>query len=1105
MARDRVVLVDGSALLYRAFFALPSSLATSAGVPTNATFGFATMCRKVFAGKRPAFGAVVFDAPGATFREERFPAYKAQRPSMPAELRAQLADVDRVVHAFGLPSLRVSGYEADDVIATLTREALEAGHEVHIVSGDKDFAQLVGDHVRLVDTMRDVTYDAELVRKKWGVPPAQMRDYQALVGDKVDNVPGVPGIGAKTAVTLLERFGTLEGVLAGTAELKGKQRENLEEYAEQARLSRELVTLDERAPLPLTLAETRLGEPDASVVNALFRDLEFFSLLGAEAPAQGDAESAPPVVLAETPEALLAFRSAAPEGCALFALYAGPTPVAAELYGVALAAGTEALFVPVGGADPDAANDAGSPLRAALATALSDASWPKRVHDARDTYTVLAQHGLPLSGVVLDTQLASYLIDPTAHLPHELEQVARAFLQRVLPSLAAPDGAPAKRARPTLSDTDPGARAAFACSRALAIEELRAPLEGLLAEQDQARVMRDLELPLARVLADMQCAGVRVDAAALSELSTEFEQRKAAIEAEIFELAGRPFNLASTKQLGEVLFDELKLPVQKRTKTGYSTDAEVLERLAPKHPIAEKILRQRELAKLINTYTEVLRAAIHPRTGRVHCTFQQTASASGRLITTEPDLQRTPIRSEDGKRIRAAFLPREGWVMVSADWSQIELRLLAHLSADPALMAAFRDEVDVHRRTASEIFRCTPEEVTRAQRNVGKTVNFATIYGQGATALAQGLGSRATRPRPTSSATSRSTAACAPGWTRASRARTNTATWTPWWAAGARSQSSPAATRPRGRTASASRPTHPSRARRRTSASWPCWASRGACAKRASRRRWCCRSTTSCCSRWSPATCRGSCPSCATRWSTCGPRCGCRWWWTWGTAPRGKRRTDEGHASERRGGHPRGHLGCPRGRRRPVRGARVPVHARRLGLRGGALGLGAGARAGARRWPAGGCAAALPQAAQLRRVHLRLRVGQRVVAPRGALLPEAGGHDSPHARHGHAALGAPRGRSRRRGARAAGWRSGRRRRAAGVVHPPQLPERAGGGGRGGPWRLHGAYHPPVPLPQRGLRHLRGLRGALSLVHAQEAAQGAARRDRGRARRGRDHR
>jgi DNA polymerase-1 len=222
----------------------------------------------------------------ATFREERYPAYKAQRPSMPAELRAQLADVDRVVHAFGLPSLRVSGYEADDVIATLTREALEAGHEVHIVSGDKDFAQLVGEHVRLVDTMRDVTYDAELVRKKWGVPPAQMRDYQALVGDKVDNVPGVPGIGAKTAVTLLERFGTLEGVLAGTAELKGKQRENLEEYADQARLSRELVTLDERAPLPLTLAETRLGEPDASVVNALFRDLEFFSLLGAEAPAR---------------------------------------------------------------------------------------------------------------------------------------------------------------------------------------------------------------------------------------------------------------------------------------------------------------------------------------------------------------------------------------------------------------------------------------------------------------------------------------------------------------------------------------------------------------------------------------------------------------------------------------------------------------------------------------------------------------------------------------------------------------------------------------------------------------------------------------------------
>lgn len=740
MARERVVLVDGSALLYRAFFALPSSLATSAGVPTNATFGFATMCRKVFAGKRPAFGAVVFDAPGATFREERFPDYKAQRPSMPAELRAQLDDVDRVVRAFGLPNLRVSGYEADDVIATLTRDALEAGHEVHIVSGDKDFAQLVGEHVRLVDTMRDVSYDAELVRKKWGVPPSQMRDYQALVGDKVDNVPGVPGIGAKTAVSLLERFGTLEGVLAGSAELKGKQRENLETFADQARLSLELVTLDAHAPLPLTLAETRLGEPDPSVVNALFRELEFFSLLGAEAPVAGEAENVGEAAIVETAEALLTFRNSATNGCALYALSAGPTPVAAELYGVALASGTDAIFVPVGGADADAANDAGSPVREALMSALADPSWPKRVHDARDTCTVLSAHHLPLAGVTLDTQLASYLLDPTAHLPHELEQVTRAFLQRVLPALAAPEGGPAKRARPTPADADPRARARFACARALAIEELAAPLGAQLTEQDQARVLRELELPLSQVLAEMQLAGVRVDAAALSTLSAEFEQRKAVIEAEIFDLAGRTFNLASPKQLGEVLFDELKLPIQKRTKTGYSTDAEVLERLAPKHPIAEKILRQRELAKLINTYTEVLRAAIDPRTGRVHCTFQQTASASGRLITTEPDLQRTPIRGEDGKRIRAAFVPRDGWVMVSADWSQIELRLLAHLSADPALMEAFRDEVDVHRRTASEIFRCAPDDVNRVQRNVGKTVNFATIYGQGATALAQGLG-----------------------------------------------------------------------------------------------------------------------------------------------------------------------------------------------------------------------------------------------------------------------------------------------------------------------------------------------------------------------------
>ncbi|MCA9535777.1 MAG: DNA polymerase I [Myxococcales bacterium] len=738
MARDRVVLVDGSALLYRAFFALPSSLATSSGVPTNATFGFASMCRKIFAGRRPAFGAVVFDAPGPTFREERFPAYKAQRPSMAGELLAQLADIDRVVHAFGLPNLRVPGYEADDIIATLARQALEAGHEVHIVSGDKDFAQLVGEHVRMVDTMRDVTYDAELVRKKWGVPPSLMGDYLALVGDKVDNVPGVPGIGAKTATTLLERFGSLEGVLAGTAELKGKQRENLEAFADQARMSRELVALDEHVPLGLTLAETRLGEPDASVVNALFRELEFYSLLSAEEPgAEQDAATAP-ALAATTAAELRAFCPDPAATLAVAALYEGPTPVAAALYGVALARGPEALFVPWG---EDAALDA------ALRDVLSDERSPKQVHDARDAYTVLDGHGLTLAGVVMDTQLASYLVDPTAHLPHELEQVARAYLQRVLPSLAASDSSGSsgsssgsRRGRPALADSPPEARAAFACARAQAVADLAAPLAALMDEQSQRAAFTELELPLSRVLADMQRAGVRVDAAALAALSVEFEQRKAEIEAEIYALAGREFNLASPKQLGEVLFDELGLPVQKRTKTGYSTDASVLERLAPKHAIAEKILRQRELAKLINTYTEVLRAAIDPHTGRVHCTFQQTTSASGRLITTEPDLQRTPIRGEDGKRIRAAFVPRDGWVVVSADWSQIELRLLAHLSADPALGAAFRDEVDVHRRTAAEIFGCQAAEVTREQRNVGKTVNFATIYGQGATALAQGLG-----------------------------------------------------------------------------------------------------------------------------------------------------------------------------------------------------------------------------------------------------------------------------------------------------------------------------------------------------------------------------
>ncbi len=736
MARKRVILIDGTAIIFRAFFAIPSSFSTADGTPTNATYGFALMFRKLLAGKKADFGAVIFDAPGATFRDERFADYKAQRPPMRSEMRVQIPWIHRVVEAHDYPLLSVSGYEADDVIGTLTREAVEAGHEVHIISGDKDFAQLVGPQVRMVDTVKDVAYDAELVRKKWGVSPEKFVDFLALTGDSADNIPGVKGIGPKTAKKLLERFGDLDGVLAGTAELKGKQKENLETFADDARLSRELATIDQRVPLEVTLDDLALGEVETAKVDAIYQELEFFSLLS-EQGANQHAADGDFGLFADVTEAR-AYLTDCKEGHELVAVLpviTGPMPALGHLAGMAFARvsdeGKVARYLPVHNTEDDDA------ALALVAEVMGDATFRKVGHDIRDLFCVLDGAGLTLAGVVGDTRLGSFLIDPTRDIPHRLDQLSRSWLHRTLPAEKELIGSGKQQ---VAVETVPHDKvAAHQCQLVSAVAEMWPTVAETLAEEGQAENLRDLSLPMAWVLGRMQRVGVRIDADILQRLGTEFEERKASVESAIYEMAGREFNIGSTKQLGAVLFDEMGLPVIKRTKTGYSTAADVLQKLAPKHPIAARIVEQRALAKLINTYTRVLREAI-AEDGRVHCTFQQTAGASGRLITTNPDIQRTPIRTGDGKRIREAFVPRDGWRMLSADWSQVELRILAHVTQDPVLLDSYQRGVDIHRRTASELFDISPEEVDGEQRNVGKTVNFATIYGQGATALAQSLG-----------------------------------------------------------------------------------------------------------------------------------------------------------------------------------------------------------------------------------------------------------------------------------------------------------------------------------------------------------------------------
>jgi DNA polymerase-1 len=758
---ERVVIVDGTALVYRAFFAIPPHLKTKEGRLTNATFGFASMFKKLFSQKRPRYGAVIFDAPGKTFREEKYQHYKAQRPPMPGELSSQLQDITDVVRVNRFPILRIPGYEADDVIGTLALQGKAAGAEVVIVSSDKDFAQLIGDGVRMHDTIKDVAYDRELVKKKWGVWPEQMVDYLALMGDSVDNIPGVAGIGQKGAQQLLEEHGSLTALLAvhetAPDTLKPRIKKALDVGRDAAILSQSLATIDTAALLPMGVSDLIIEDASIEEKNALFSRLEFYSLLGrdeakaARDHSQGEATDS---AVAGSADDIAAFMGAVAAD-AVVALWAGidgevhQNALRGRLSGVAVgarvagsadgaddAAGTgdvvKTIWVPV--------DDA---RLMALLPMLQDPARKKVVHDEKALRVLLKRHGITLRGVVFDTRLASFLCDPTRLLPHELQQCSKEWLQRSLP--VRKDLCGSGKDERALADVDATAAAAFAAEHVACVLDMHAPLDKLLVERDQRAQLTDLELPLSAVLADMELAGIAVDAAELKSIGDELRARLRDVEGEVHRLAGRSFNIGSPKQMGEVLFDELKLPVLKRTKTGYSTDADVLDRLSAKHPICAQILEHRKLDKLLNTYIDFLtvESTLHAD-HRVRATFQMTTGATGRLITTEPDLQRTPVKTAEGTRIRRAFVAtpdavgRER-VLVDADWSQIELRLLAHVSGDEVLVDAYTRGIDIHRKTAAQIFGKAAEDVDKAERDVGKTINFATIYGQGATALAAQL------------------------------------------------------------------------------------------------------------------------------------------------------------------------------------------------------------------------------------------------------------------------------------------------------------------------------------------------------------------------------
>jgi DNA polymerase-1 len=738
----RVVIVDGTNSLYRAFFAIPK-LRAADGTPTNAAYGFLTMLQKVIREEAPDYLLVVFDARGKNFRHQLYPEYKATRDAQPEDLSAQIPIARELVEALRIPILEVAGCEADDVIATLVRSA-PPDAQIAIVSTDKDLMQLVGGRVVLLDGMKDRRYDAKEVEERFGVPPSQLLDLRALAGDASDNIPGVAGIGPKGAAELIRRWGDLESLLAHAAEVPARRaREALVQQADQARLSKRLATLKSDVSLPQGLEAAERRDPDLPRLRTLFERLGFSRLLeglGNETPEDGPAAGAPEVRRIDSIgelEALVA-ELRKQSALALSAVFGEELPMGSGPAGLAFALEPlRAAYLPLAGQTLLAIGLEPAEVVARLRGLFEGArALPWSARETKPLQVWLSEQGLDLPAPAFDAELAVQLLDPSGS--RSLEALASQQLGTALRSWEELAGRGAK-ARPA-SEIPVEQVAAWAGAEACAAQRLQEPLARELAETGMDDLYRSAELPLTRVLARMERAGVRIDEAALGRLSRDFSLQLAQLEERIYALAGERFLISSPKQLQQLLFEKLKLPAVKKTKTGYSTDEDVLEQLASQHDLPLQILAHRRLSKLKNTYVDALPPLVNPRTGRIHPTFHQLGAATGRLSATNPNVQNIPIRSPDGVRIREAFVPAEGCRLLSADYSQVELRILAHYSGDESLIESFRAGEDVHRRTAAEVAGIAPEAVTAEQRARAKAVNFGIIYGSSAFGLANQLG-----------------------------------------------------------------------------------------------------------------------------------------------------------------------------------------------------------------------------------------------------------------------------------------------------------------------------------------------------------------------------
>ncbi|MDH3327813.1 MAG: DNA polymerase I [Desulfobulbaceae bacterium] len=743
MACKEIYIIDGSAYIYRAYHAI-APLTNSHGLPTHAVYGFTTILRRLIRERKPECLAVAFDTKGPVFRHEIYPKYKANRPPMPDDLAVQIPYIRKIVQSYNILSLEQDDQEADDVIASVTRRLTEQNCRVVIVSGDKDLLQLVSDNVTMWDPMNDRVMSPEKVREKYAIRPDQLLDYFSLTGDSSDNIPGVPGVGPKTAQNLINEYESLEGLFARVDDMKpSKLKERLIAHRDDAFLSRELIRLNQDVEVPESPEKYRVREPDADSLRELLSELEFYSLLKSDVPArQVDTKGFMLVQTSRQLEDLVRRLEKAPR-IVLDTETNSLDQLTAELAGLSICIDERtAWYIPCGHRD-----DVGKLLpdqlpldqiTKALRPLLEKPELPKIGHNLKFDWSILsAAHngGIILAGPLYDTMIGAWLIDP-GRRSYKLDDLCLDLDVRMT-SFAEVTGGDKR--------DDSFTRVALEQAKNYSCEDVYGTLLLFKNQQPQLKeaglwdLFHEIECPLIPIIAKMEADGISVDISLLEELSVEFGKKLLELEKDIHRLAGREFNINSPQQLGEILFDELKLPKGRKTKTGYSTDVKVLERLAQHHDLPGFILSYRNLAKLKSTYVDKLCQLTHARDGRIHTSFNQCGTATGRLSSSSPNLQNIPIRTEDGQRIRAAFVAAPGCTLLSGDYSQIDLRVLAHYSKDQALLEAFHAGEDIHNRTAAEIFFVSPQLITPEMRRVAKTINFGIVYGMSSFGLSSQL------------------------------------------------------------------------------------------------------------------------------------------------------------------------------------------------------------------------------------------------------------------------------------------------------------------------------------------------------------------------------